>query len=138
MSFASWKEEFYPVSADECSHDQALEHSILKWTGLLPENLEKHGMVRLDNCIESLSRDGWLLIDGGSCALCWYHHSSKNGCWTFGDPCPIMSVTGKTCEADYKKFVEEGQVTPMLSLLLRVKEALDAPSAEAPICAAKS
>ena len=138
MSLDSWKKEFYPEPANECSYDQALEHSILKWTGLLPENLEKHGMVRLDNCIESLSRDGWLLIGGDSCALCRYHYSPKNLCWDDEDPCPIVSVTEETCDADYKKFLKEYQVTPMLSLLLRVKEALDAPSAEAPTCAAKS
>ena len=127
MSFATWIEEFYPVSADECSHDQALEHSILKWTGLLPENLEKHGMVRHYDSIKSLSGDGWLRINGDSCALCRYHYSPKNLCWDDEDPCPIVSVTKRTCETCYEKFLKEKQVTPMLNLLLRVKEALDAP-----------
>lgn len=95
-------------------------------------------MVKHYDSIKSLSEDGWLCIDGDSCALCWYHYSSMNECWTFEDPCPIVSVTGKTCDADYKKFLKEDQVTPMLNLLLRVKEALDTPSAEAPTCAAKS
>lgn len=138
MSFASWKEEFYPVPAGECSCDQALEHSILKWTGLLTENLEKHGMVRLDNCVESLSGDGWLLIDGDSCALCKHHYGSIGGCWNSEDLCPILSVTRRTCDAEYERFVKEDQVTPMLNLLLSVKEVLDTPSAEAPTCAAKS
>lgn len=127
MSFASWKEEFYPVPANECSHDQALEHSILKWTGLLPENLEKHGVVKRHIYIEGLDEDGWLRIDGDSCALCRYHYSPKNLCWDDEDPCPIASVTKRTCETCYKEFVRYDQVTPMLNLLLRVKEALDAP-----------
>lgn len=54
MTVRSWKEEFMsldPASLTERNDDtmvaEALDGSILKFTGMLPENLEKHG-VRLE------------------------------------------------------------------------------------------
>lgn len=126
MSLASWIEEFYPVCADECPRDQALEHSILKWTGLLPKNLEKHGVVKQRLYIQDPSGD-WLAINGSSCALCEYYCHTRVSCNEEENPCPIVVVTGKDCDSQYGKFVLDGQVTPMLDLLCQVKEALDAP-----------
>ena len=80
MSLASWKEEFYPTPAYACPCDQALEHSILKWTGLLPENLEKH-KVFLDGQYlrDPESPNCALRIDGDSCALC-VHYCAEGIC----------------------------------------------------------
>lgn len=44
MSLETWKEEFYKIPAEECIKEQALDHSITKWEGLRPENLQKHGL----------------------------------------------------------------------------------------------
>ena len=125
MSLASWKEEFYPVRASNCPREQALEHSILKWTGLLPENLEKHGVVKSSYYIETPDKAEDLLIDESSCALCQHHYH----CRSEEDPCPIVLVTGTTCDSHYDRFIYRNQVTPMLDLLRQVKEALDAPQA---------
>ena len=129
MSFASWIEEFYPVPADDCPREQALEHSILKWTGLLPENLEKHGVVKRRLYIQDPSGYDWLTIDGSSCALCEYYYHTRVSCNKEENPCPIVVVTGKDCDSPYEKFVLDGQATPMLDLLRQVKEALNAPQA---------
>ena len=129
MSFDTWKEEFYPVDADDCPREQALEHSILKWTGLLPENLEKHGVKKETSYIGDLDGENWLRIDAGSCALCKHHWSGKWGCRHEVSLCPIMRVTGNTCDARYLEFITSGRVTPMLDLLHQVKEARDAPQA---------
>lgn len=39
MSLETWKEEFYPIPADEVPESQALAHSLRKWEGLRKENL---------------------------------------------------------------------------------------------------
>ena len=129
MSFATWIEEFYPVPADDCPREQALEHSILKWTGLLPENLEKHGVQKCASYVQDPKGILWLRLDASSCALCAHHWRQKWGCKDIEDPCPIMRVTGNTCDARYLEFITSGQATPMLDLLRQVKEALDAPQA---------
>ena len=126
MSLATWIEEFYPVPAAECPREQALEHSILKWTGLLPENLEKHEVKQCGSYVQNFDEKNWLRIDGSSCALCQYYYRADFGC-RGRDPCPIVLVTGKTCDSLYARFIREGQGTPMLDLLCQVKEALDAP-----------
>jgi len=126
MSLATWKEEFYPVDAGACPRDQALEHSILKWTGLLPENLEKHGVRKRASYIEDSEEKDWLSIDANSCALCKHYYISTYGCSHEVNTCPIVRVTGTTCDKQYAKFIIGDQVTPMLDLLRQVKEALDA------------
>ena len=56
MSVETWKEEFYPVDAtdDEVQEGSIfilLDHSILKWTGALPENLKKHDVELWGVCM---------------------------------------------------------------------------------------
>ena len=129
MSFATWIEEFYPVPADDCPREQALEHSILKWTGLLPENLEKHGVQKCASYVQDPDWSDWLRIDATSCALCSHYWRSTLGCKHEAAPCPVVRVTGNTCDARYLEFITSGQATPMLDLLRQVKEALNAPQA---------
>lgn len=70
MSIKTWKEEFYPRSAaSRMSNKAAIEHSIKKWEGLLPENLKKHGVV-LDRCGDIHDDEVKFEISDLSCALC--------------------------------------------------------------------
>ena len=70
MSIKTWKEEFYTVSAaSRMSKKAAIEHSIKKWEGLLPENLKKHGVV-LDRCGDIHDDETKFEICDESCALC--------------------------------------------------------------------
>ncbi|TXH54255.1 MAG: hypothetical protein E6Q97_11375 [Desulfurellales bacterium] len=128
MSLASWKEEFYPVRAIECKKEQALDHSILKWTGLLPENLKKHGVFLQNQYLKDFKDpDNLLAIDGSSCALCVWHYA-EGWCVVEG-ACPIYLATRRECGKEYGLFAREAQVLPMLNLLQQVKEALNAPQA---------
>lgn len=130
MSLASWIEEFYPVAAENCPQAQALDHSILKWTGLLQENLEKHGVsINAGRCIADDTRDYTVLtIDGDSCALCRWHYDGKTGSCTFKNGgCPIYHVHGRYCDTEYAEFRRTSQVAPMLALLQSTKEAQNAP-----------
>lgn len=81
MSIKSWCEEFYQVKAtheEACETDvKAIEHSLVKWRGLLPENLKKHH-VRLGVFGNSIEHDdsadiragSEVFLDSSSCALC--------------------------------------------------------------------
>mgnify|MGYP001310501769 CR=1 FL=1 len=84
MSIQSWYNENYPIDAELVSDEgEAIEHSIRKWKGFLPENLAKHG-VKIDTLdqvegtlIDENSKGAWdyaitpLNLDSGSsCALC--------------------------------------------------------------------
>lgn len=129
MSLASWKEEFYPMPALTCPCDQALEHSIRKWTGLLPENLKKHKVFLDAHYVRDLESPNCAFrIDGDSCALCANYYT-ESACRS-EEACPILLVTGADCSREYQEFVSQSQVSPMLDLLKRVEEA--------PPCAAKS
>lgn len=49
MSFKTWKEEFYPVTAQEivekcATRQELILHSLQKWNGLKQENLDKHNV----------------------------------------------------------------------------------------------
>lgn len=68
MSFESWVKEFYPVKAEDCPREEAAAHSLQKWKGALPENLEKHGVkfegYKLFDELHSIN------FNYSSCALC--------------------------------------------------------------------
>jgi hypothetical protein len=75
MSLESWKEEFYPVEAQDMNHStekDCLQHSLKKWEGLTKENLDKHH-VRVGKYPQLLIAGrglGSLRITSNSCALC--------------------------------------------------------------------
>ncbi len=119
MSLATWEKEFYPITASKCKKKDALDHSILKWTGLLPKNREKHGMtikhksvgLRRYNYITS-EENGELVIRDVSCALCIIFDDCAD--------CPLLE-----CDFEYKDFLYHKRVRPMLNLLLKTKKELE-------------
>lgn len=69
MSLETWKEEFYPIPANENMEDmEALLNAKRKWEGMRKENLEKH------ECNVKTGRINYnaefFCIGAGSCALC--------------------------------------------------------------------
>lgn len=127
MSIETWKKEFYPVSAtSRMSKKAAIEHSIKKWEGLLPENLKKHVVV-LDRCGDIHDDEIRFEISDQSCALCQkYMHK----CCV---KCPLYEKLGFECgkgkiEAGdgWVSYMEEGDPELMLknlrSLLDEVKK----------------
>lgn len=90
MSLKSWKEEFYPVRAADATHP--LQHSLQKWIGLRPENLERHEVfINSDSNVESENGDS-LSIDSSSCALCTIY--LDNGC----ADCPLIKAHEAPCD----------------------------------------
>lgn len=118
MSIKTWKKEFYPKSAaSRMSKKAAIEHSIKKWEGLLPENLKKHEVV-IDVCGNIHDDEIKFEISDQSCALCqkyWVECCIK---------CPLYKKLGFVCgkgkiEAGdgWVYYMEEGDPELMLKNL---------------------
>lgn len=124
MSLATWKKEFYNVSADKCLRKDAVQHSIQKWTGLLAPNLKKHGLKIVDSGIaDKAIRDAEgnkLEVDASTCALC-----RNYSCWE----CPLELVRdGVACcyqnrkelRSPYDTFLVKGRADHMLRWLKKI------------------
>jgi len=82
MSKESWIEEFYKNGVENItSEKEAVERSLKKWTGLLPENLEKHELLA-DRYLNIREPDDTLVmdVDGSNCGLCEYYDDACQGC----------------------------------------------------------
>lgn len=112
MTIESWKAEFYPVPAAEVVKATELEqakHALLKWTGAMPENLQKHGLRKaLGLPILLNQQDGFydskpdqFRFTTEECVWCHNHYKS-GGC----EGCPLLKHTGKKCENRESAFVE--------------------------------
>lgn len=99
MSIETWKKEFYPVRAtSRMSKKAAIEHSIKKWEGLLPENLKKHEVV-IDVCGDVHDDEINFEICDESCALCQKYVHER--CIK----CPLYEKLGFGCG---KGAIEDG------------------------------
>lgn len=129
MSLSAWIREFYPIKASECSEEEALDHSIKKWEGLLPENLDFYS-VSINKYGELVDdHDFRFSIHGSTCALCFYHP----GCIE----CPFVTKLGYRCDEDNLSNIEERgeefeapwwhwtqghNPVPMITALKKIKE----------------
>lgn len=127
MSLASWKREFYPVPASKVPADEALDHSIRKWRGLLPTALERHGCERSEFGEVVGPGRASLDIDTASCALCTHHYWDK-----FCKNCPLAIARGNVAccvrargetVSPYHAWADLGDPKPMLVQLRRAKRA---------------
>jgi hypothetical protein len=132
LSFKTWKEEFYAEDAQnfvERSDMECVEHSIKKWEGALPENLEKHGknLNYTSACVYTNAQKLKLEFDSETCALCQKYpencYTDKNAIYeNFLDEtkkCPILRETGDTCHHAYRHSVDNP--AKMITLLKVVK-----------------
>lgn len=136
MSLKSWREEFYPVKAHEVTGlHEALAHSLKKWEGLTPENLQRHGCSpkRLIDRKVIMDNDftGDVLSMGSSCALCLLyldHLDKSHRC----SSCPLYGFrNGVACDeggiddqthqgvsiSPYQSFYRFNDPQPMIALL---------------------
>ena len=137
MSVKSWLQEFYPVDCDDASiktNLQAVQHSLQKWRGLTPEQLQKHrvnvnqGNGWRSGRLLSGRSNGGLRINDQSCSLCQKHSYSDN-C----KACPISRVTGRRCDqktydptkdvwkSPWHEFQDNCNPAPMIAVLERTK-----------------
>jgi len=123
MSLESWKAEFYPKPANIVPESGAVSHSLKKWIGLRPENLEKH---RVRKVLQSVA-DGFrrISIDGDSCALCMHYLLTINGSSsTPCEFCPLGKHLGRACDrgisAPYGIWARTGNPEPMIAALTAI------------------
>lgn len=132
MSLQSWKEEFYPMRAWDTLKEAAAEHSLKKWIGLRSENLARHGLIADGSAIcEEERQHISLSINDRTCALC-KHYLRLGSCEAPCASCPIMQLTGYSCDDDayhrenygtespYGQFLDNKNPEPMIALLERV------------------
>jgi hypothetical protein len=121
MSLESWKEDFYPVEANDVPPGKpSIEHSLVKWVGLREENLNKHNII-FDDDDGNIGGDGdgSLSISGESCALCCNYLA--DGC----RGCPLfISLGGRVCDdsgkakdSPFGRYFEEHTPEPMIQAL---------------------
>jgi hypothetical protein len=122
MSETTWKKEFYPVEATSVRKAQALNHSIRKWRGLMPDQKKKHKVSRRARAFAGIT------IDAKSCALCEVNQATLN------EPChgcELYEVRGNVrCdklrmdeqEPPWEMWDSYNDPSPMLAWLLLAKE----------------
>ena len=123
MSYETWCEEFYPVSADYCKEEDAIEHSLRKWIGLRIENLDKHELRIVGRSVRDGNSHTLLIIADRSCSLCRWYASFR--C----DDCPLAQVLGGRCDvidAPYDIWCDTKNPEPMIEALQKAKELKDA------------
>lgn len=130
MSLETWKAEFYPKEAKDTTPEEALDHSIRKWTGANKGNLKRHGL----SCRygEIINQDYSPFSFGFSftsisCALCHhFQYVAESACLT----CPLyISRGGFACDeaapneddSPYDEFSCLGDNKPMLAALKKAK-----------------
>lgn len=131
MSLKSWERQYYKKPACECTKEEAVQHSILKWTGLIGSNLKRHGLKRLTwyrygacgATIEDKLRNRFI-AGISTCALCFHYHP-------YCLDCPLSRVRGgwqcctklpKETRSPYDRFIKNGAVKPMLQYLVKAKK----------------
>lgn len=133
MSLETWKKEFYPEEAGAFwkggrTAREAVEHSLRKWRGTLPENLARHELL----CEAGDAYFSPTLIDanlnimafgGNNCALCELAEgcADESGDIRGGkcDYCPL-----KNCSNEWSDALG-GDTAPMIALLEGALEELD-------------
>lgn len=123
MSLESWMAEFMPLDAYDVSEADALEHSLRKWSGLLPDALSRHDVSLSGQDLREKDGGAALVIDEDSCALC-VHHRRDNVTRKFCQACPLLaSNDGLPCDSllgplnHYHEFTNKGNPRPMINLL---------------------
>lgn len=125
MSLETWKKEFYAEESDQIVARRApdvelLDHSLRKWSGALPEALERHGLRYRRHAISEPDGDGELTFDGESCALCEAYYNGPTNDREECERCPIVLATGESCIRAYVASLDDAE--PMTKLLEQVLE----------------
>jgi len=119
MSLETWKSEFYRIPADSPelkTKAQRIEHSLMKWIGLTPENLGKHNCeIDLDMDVKgNESCAEFFRFGSSSCSLC-------NNYWC--SDCPLRETLGYPCsdgdDSPHQLFHAKGNSEPMIEALAK-------------------
>lgn len=114
MSFEDWKKEFYPIHAEELKDKSWLEctqHSLQKWKGVLPENLEKYNLVFKESFLVSKTNQFLMAFNSTTCSLCIKAEAEK---YTISKckNCAMLHELEYSC--DYKQLYFKATSNPQL------------------------
>jgi len=119
MTLATWKKEFYPITAKQAARKgkvAAIEHSLKKWIGLRESNLKKHKMIYYRGVaviFEENKNRFTFAISGTTCALC-FKYGEKDCC----TGCPLKSPYPFPCgHGAYGYWACTGNTKPMIKEL---------------------
>lgn len=129
MTVESWVKEFYPITAENCPEEDQVTHSLRKWRGMTPENLERHEL-KVDGHSNLISKSSEspdysntvFAISGSTCALCAWdiHKSIQLRVMKTCSFCPLFIHTGGTCHDRFYTWCYDRNPEPMLQLLTEV------------------
>lgn len=126
MSLETWMKQFYPVHANGVEEEDAIKHSLKKWTGLRATNLEKHGLTHPPQSAEIYDSEGNSLnMTCSTCALCAYYLDHRSyGYDENCTKCPLFKVlNNNACDSaelgggPYSEWVRRGNAEPMIKAL---------------------
>lgn len=128
MSKESFLKEFYPIPANEATNSwlEATNHSIQKWKGMLPENLEKHDQYTTNGYVLTVGDSKYqttLLYGVKTCALCSKDDANEMNCV----PCPLYTLMQESCTANnsaYDRAARSNNPQPMIDALYSVQRFL--------------
>ena len=132
MSLDTWKAEFYPIEACnliEADDVTALRHALLKWTGLLPENLSKYDLeVVRGNVVCLLDLEQFFPINAETCVLCIKYIDHNKSC----PECPLrdskkLQEEGIGCDEPYLSLILGRDPKPMIEVIKKALQKLEEP-----------
>ena len=127
MSFQTWLQEFYPISAEDfvknnpnASDKELVDYSLLVWSGLTKENIQKHNLNFYEEF--TLYADDIKFEKGYvSCPLCRKYNRDEDGntCSKDGKYCPLYRFLSHRCydyKYDDRKFLSKGVLDELLGM----------------------
>lgn len=133
MSLETWKQEFYPITAQEAAKLSmlgAIEHSLRKWTGLTVENLRYHEMRYAGSSIVDIPGVEFPITDE-TCSLCQKYVSPVTAPLAPCAKCPLYLSRGMVpcvlrnddeISNPYYAFIYHRSPMPMIKALTLAKE----------------
>lgn len=140
MSMESWKEEFYPATAEEmkdrfdsrgATAADLIKHCIQKWIGARSSNLARHGLSKVsdDSFLAEdeakAEEEECFDFDNGSCALCaayqsqsvMYHPCKRCPLYVSRDHVSCTNKSDRENVSPYDDFIDNNDPEPMIEAL---------------------
>jgi len=132
MSLESWKQLYYPITAEEAaklSSREIIQHSLTKWIGLRKTNLDRHGVWKSVVCLLTDGSDTpKLSITGSTCSLCarYYDPSADEPASCASCTLAQLGKSGTDCFKEYIHWRDTADPEPMIALLERALQTAEA------------
>lgn len=136
MTIETWKAEFYPTPVEECTTENALEHSLQKWKGLTEENKKHQVWLCAPGYAGITEGRNWFYLSVETCSLCHVYGKSNGTKNLDCSKCPLsVSRGGVPCdkasdwkeESPWESFAHHNRPDPMIKALEEARDSLKEP-----------